>query len=156
MPILVAPALPIYTWLQDGRPTLRCATTSHLVSRQDMHLSKITLSDVFAVLVFFVFVSAFGSRRRRYQLPHPPGPRGLPLIGHFLTFPKNFVWLTFTEWGRQYGMFHWPQTHRADLGSVQARLCPSRFSIRLLLFSTPQRRPRTCSRSAGISTLIGI
>lgn len=48
-------------------------------------------------------VSALGYRHRRGRLPYPPGPRGLPLIGHFLTFPKNFVWLTFTEWGQKYG-----------------------------------------------------
>lgn len=65
-----------------------------------MHLS---LLDVFAAVVFVTLVAVFGYRHRRGQLPYPPGPRGLPLIGHFLTFPKNFVWLTFTEWGRQYG-----------------------------------------------------
>jgi hypothetical protein len=68
-----------------------------------MHFYKITLLDVFAAAVFVALVSALGYRHRRGRLPYPPGPRGLPLIGHFLTFPKNFVWLTFTEWGQKYG-----------------------------------------------------
>jgi hypothetical protein len=68
-----------------------------------MHLSKITLVDVVAAAVFVALASALGYRRRRGQIPFPPGPRGFPLIGHFLTFPKNFVWLTFTEWGQKYG-----------------------------------------------------
>ncbi|KAF7288548.1 Cytochrome P450 [Mycena chlorophos] len=34
-------------------------------------------------------------------LPYPPGPRPLPLVGNKI--PTVFPWLTYTEWGNQYG-----------------------------------------------------
>ncbi|KAI9441777.1 hypothetical protein H4582DRAFT_1934914 [Lactarius indigo] len=61
-----------------------------------MHLS-VALLDAFAAVVFLALVTAFGYRRRGGCLPCPPGPRELPLANHFLTFPKNFVWLTFSD-----------------------------------------------------------
>jgi hypothetical protein len=72
-------------------------------------VSSIALLDVLAVSIFVALANSFNDRRQwsRFpwsRLPYPPGPRGLPIIGHFLTFPKNFVWLTFTEWGQKYGM----------------------------------------------------
>jgi hypothetical protein len=67
-------------------------------------MSPITLLDVLAVAAFVALISSFSHRRQWSRLPFPPGPQGLPIIGHFLIFPKNFVWQTFTEWGQKYGM----------------------------------------------------
>jgi hypothetical protein len=67
-------------------------------------VSPTTLLDVLAVAAFVALTNSFNHRRQSSRLPYPPGPRGIPIIGHFLTFPKNFVWLTFTEWGQKYGM----------------------------------------------------
>jgi hypothetical protein len=67
-------------------------------------VSLIALLDVLAVAAFVALANSFNYRRQSSRLPYPPGPRGLPIIGHFLTFPKNFVWLTFTEWGQKYGI----------------------------------------------------
>ncbi|KAH9971777.1 cytochrome P450 [Russula compacta] len=64
---------------------------------------SIALLDVLAFATLVALATSFNRRRQWNQLPLPPGPRGLPIIGHLLTFPKNFVWLTFTEWGRKYG-----------------------------------------------------
>lgn len=35
--------------------------------------------------------------------PLPPGPKGLPVIGNLLQMPTDKDWLTYAEWGRQYG-----------------------------------------------------
>jgi len=66
-------------------------------------VSPITLLDALAVAALVALATSFEHRRQRTPFPLPPGPRGLPIVGHFLTFPKNFVWLTFTEWGQKYG-----------------------------------------------------
>jgi hypothetical protein len=71
--------------------------------QQDMHSSLITIFDLLAACTLVALATSFSYRRERSRLLYPPGPRGLPLIGHFLTFPRNFVWLTFTKWGQQYG-----------------------------------------------------
>ena len=42
-------------------------------------------------------------QRRRPSHPYPPGPRGLPLIGNVADMPKDYVWLTFSRWGKIYG-----------------------------------------------------
>ena len=68
-----------------------------------MHSSLITVLDILAATTLVALATSFSYRWERGRLPYPPGPRGLPIIGHFLTFPKNFVWLTFTKWGQQYG-----------------------------------------------------
>ncbi len=66
-------------------------------------MSLIALLDALAVATFIAFANSFNLRHQSSRLPYPPGPRGLPIIGHFLIFPKNFVWRTFTEWGQKYG-----------------------------------------------------
>jgi len=40
---------------------------------------------------------------RRPSRPYPPGPKGKPLIGNLLDVPKDYSWLTFSEFGKQYG-----------------------------------------------------
>ncbi|EPT01646.1 hypothetical protein FOMPIDRAFT_124761 [Fomitopsis schrenkii] len=37
------------------------------------------------------------------QLPAPPGPRGLPIIGNALQLPREHAWLAFAEWAKVYG-----------------------------------------------------
>lgn len=36
-------------------------------------------------------------------MPLPPGPRGLPLIGSVFDVNLAEPWLTYEEWGKQYG-----------------------------------------------------
>jgi hypothetical protein len=36
----------------------------------------------------------------------PPGPPGLPFIGHALQIPKHQQWLKFDQWAREYGMWY--------------------------------------------------
>ena len=47
------------------------------------------------------------SRNGRYNLRkwrHPPGPRGLPIIGNLINLPSQLSWLQFDRWSRDYGM----------------------------------------------------
>jgi hypothetical protein len=41
---------------------------------------------------------------RASEPPYPPGPRGLPLIGNILDMPAQKEWITFSKWGRDYGL----------------------------------------------------
>ncbi|KAJ6508710.1 cytochrome P450 [Mycena sanguinolenta] len=45
------------------------------------------------------FVSAW----QRRHLPFPPGPSPYPLIGNLRDFPTKLPWVTYANWGRQYG-----------------------------------------------------
>ncbi|KAG6908101.1 hypothetical protein DXG01_006138 [Tephrocybe rancida] len=58
--------------------------------------------DVLCALVG-VFILGILARRGMQREPLPPGPRGYPLIGNVLDLPSTKQWLTFTEWGKQYG-----------------------------------------------------
>ncbi|KAJ7160375.1 cytochrome P450 [Mycena filopes] len=40
---------------------------------------------------------------RKRTLALPPGPKGWPLIGNALDFPKSHAWRTFARWGELYG-----------------------------------------------------
>ncbi|KAJ7448970.1 cytochrome P450 [Mycena latifolia] len=41
-------------------------------------------------------------RRNRSQLPLPPGPPKLPLIGNLLDVPANLQWEKYAEWSKEY------------------------------------------------------
>ncbi|KAH6893747.1 cytochrome P450 [Coprinopsis sp. MPI-PUGE-AT-0042] len=41
--------------------------------------------------------------RSRRQLPLPPGPKGLPLIGNVLQLPSEEPWKVYHAWAREYG-----------------------------------------------------
>jgi len=43
------------------------------------------------------------ARQRRRRLP--PGPAGLPVLGHVFQLGQ-FPWLTFTAWKEKYGTFY--------------------------------------------------
>ena len=48
-----------------------------------------------------LFVASRGAKRRDQ---YPPGRKGLPLVGNLFDVPIDYSWLTYHEWGRNYGM----------------------------------------------------
>jgi len=46
-------------------------------------------------------------KRKPKWLPHPPGPKGLPILGAMLDVPalSNKPWLVFDKWFKKYGEF---------------------------------------------------
>ncbi|KAH7913512.1 cytochrome P450 [Hygrophoropsis aurantiaca] len=43
------------------------------------------------------------TQNKRKNLPLPPGPRALPLLGNALQINVSQPWLTYTAWGKRYG-----------------------------------------------------
>ena len=43
--------------------------------------------------------------RGRADPPYPPGPKGLPILGNALDIDMNEPHLTYTEWGKTYGLY---------------------------------------------------
>ena len=41
------------------------------------------------------------------NLPLPPGPKKLPIIGNAMNMPKSFEWVAYARWSEEYGqIFH--------------------------------------------------
>jgi hypothetical protein len=50
---------------------------------------------------------------KRVSLPHPPGPRGVPLLGNIRDIPTEYEWLTYNEYSKRYGaLLSWQFTLR--------------------------------------------
>lgn len=60
-----------------------------------------TLVISFCIIVFFFCIF----RRRQHALPLPPGPKGFPILGNALDIPSKNPWLTYWQWGKEYGKY---------------------------------------------------
>ncbi|KAF7346390.1 O-methylsterigmatocystin oxidoreductase [Mycena sanguinolenta] len=50
-----------------------------------------------------IFFQKFLSSRQHQHLSFPPGPLAFPLIGNLRDLPTKLPWLTYADWGAQYG-----------------------------------------------------
>lgn len=41
--------------------------------------------------------------KKKAAAPHPPGPKGLPVVGNVVDMPTSHEWYKFAEWKEQYG-----------------------------------------------------
>jgi hypothetical protein len=56
-------------------------------------------------VLFLVFVKSFVDHRRRNprNLPLPPGPKGLPLLGNMFQFPQVLPWEGYAKLSENFG-----------------------------------------------------
>ena len=62
---------------------------------------ELILIDIFAVGVCLAWMLT----TKTYSKPHPPGPKGLPLLGNMLDMPTSHEWLKAAEWKKVYGTY---------------------------------------------------
>lgn len=57
-----------------------------------------------SVLLLWV-KSAISRLEQRHSSVHPPGPKGLSIVGNVLDVPATSAWLVYEQWARTYGKF---------------------------------------------------
>ncbi|KDQ58241.1 hypothetical protein JAAARDRAFT_57969 [Jaapia argillacea MUCL 33604] len=65
-------------------------------------LDSIVVTVVVAVAAVFL-LRQWNHSRRSGGLPFPPGPTPEPFIGNLRHIPKDKPWVTYVQWGKQYG-----------------------------------------------------
>ncbi|RXW15358.1 hypothetical protein EST38_g10494 [Candolleomyces aberdarensis] len=58
--------------------------------------------DLTLGLVAISLLYRLSKRRKRLNLPLPPGPKGAPLVGNLLQMPTEFEWKKYHEWCKEY------------------------------------------------------
>ncbi|RXW13378.1 hypothetical protein EST38_g12477 [Candolleomyces aberdarensis] len=58
--------------------------------------------DIALGLAVISLLYGLSKRRKKLNLPLPPGPKGAPLVGNLLQMPTEFEWIKFHEWCKEY------------------------------------------------------
>jgi hypothetical protein len=61
------------------------------------------VTPVLGGLFLLALLRLLQRRRTKHDLPLPPGPKPLPLLGNTLQMPTHSPQSTFTEWGKRFG-----------------------------------------------------
>ena len=59
-------------------------------------MSSIGLLAVFTAFLLFRFLT------KRSGAAHPPGPKGLPIVGNLYDVPSSSEWLAYQRWAREF------------------------------------------------------
>ncbi|KAF7346416.1 O-methylsterigmatocystin oxidoreductase [Mycena sanguinolenta] len=78
----------------------RCTNPLFFIPLMNYYGSLVLLSVAIALLRLSHKILSLWQRR---HLPFPPGPASYPVIGNLWDLPAKVAWLTYAEWGRQYG-----------------------------------------------------
>jgi hypothetical protein len=60
---------------------------------------------IVALLAAIVMARSFIKKNAQGQLPLPPGPKPLPILGNLHRMNRDFPWVTYKEWSDIYGLF---------------------------------------------------
>lgn len=66
-----------------------------------------SISVLLVLCLAFLLVKKVLDKRKvnPKDLPYPPGPKPLPVLGNLLDVPQATPWITYTRWGQQYGEY---------------------------------------------------
>ena len=72
------------------------------------------LSAVVLPLILLLVAGLLKRWKATSRLPFPPGPKPRFMMGNLHDIPTELPWITYTEWGKQYGawkIFSWPSSN---------------------------------------------
>jgi hypothetical protein len=77
--------------------------SSQHTSPSMIQIPPLAISNSVWAFAAFLFLSyGLHWRRKRSQLPLPPGPKKLPLVGNLFDIPAERQWETYLEWSKQF------------------------------------------------------
>ncbi|KAF7346529.1 hypothetical protein MSAN_01881000 [Mycena sanguinolenta] len=97
-----------------------------MAASRDWQYSMASAHYLLAVAVPVILLAVAGLLQRRKatsRLPFPPGPKPRFLVGNLFDIPTKMPWITYAEWGKQYGDIMHAQVfgqHILILNSVKA------------------------------------
>jgi hypothetical protein len=75
-----------------------------MLLKASYHLGALLMSATLICVAFASFWALWGIfRRSRVSLPHPPGPKGWPILGNLFDVPKEEPWAGYKYLSKKYG-----------------------------------------------------
>jgi hypothetical protein len=79
------------------------------IPQLSLSLPSLTMNDSTTILfaIWLVVLSIWlyvQLGKKSPQVPLPPGPKGLPLLGNLMDLPRLQPFVTFAKWGEIYGV----------------------------------------------------
>jgi hypothetical protein len=89
-------------------------------------MDRLLLLEIALAIFAVVLLKKFFTKRSVASLP--PGPPKLPLLQNLLNLPRGKVWVTYSDWGKQWGMCLSQTFKDFELELLQETSFPFRYS----------------------------